>query len=259
GSFAQYLAWRISAIVTKCPRFRVSTRTGALFGQAPSRDQCVDRLSARMLSAHHVTWCRRELRRLVRQAQGRAIGSARDHDVWTATRRIKRRPISAIHSTGHVLELREVERLLPFETTFGEHLKHRIDTHRVIQAADRDEDHSWEALQVAAEHPGAALWAEVSVQALARLGNVVKCLRLATDHRKVILRHAKERGRFTAGRLLAVKAVTDGDEGGIGVELEFDCAACALSRVLLCHMISSFFNQGSASGGSRRRAIKTSS
>jgi hypothetical protein len=39
-------------------------------------------------------------------------------------------------------------------------------------------------------------------------------------------------GRFTAGRLLAVKAVTDGDEGGIGIELEFDCAACALSCVL---------------------------
>ena len=54
----------------------------------------------------------------------------------------------------------------------------------------------------------------------------------------VILGHADERGRFTAGRPLAVKAVTDSDEGGIGIELEFDCAACALSRVLLCHMVS---------------------
>ena len=69
----------------------------------------------------------------------------------------------AIRSTGHVLELREVERLRPFETALGEHLKHRIDALRVIQAAEHDEDHSWEALQVAGEHPGAALRAEVSV------------------------------------------------------------------------------------------------
>ena len=41
----------------------------------------------------------------------------------------------------------------------------------------------------------------------------MKRLRLAADKRKVILAHAKERGRFTAGPLLAVKAVTDGDEG----------------------------------------------
>jgi len=36
--------------------------------------------------------------------------------------------------------------------------------------------------------------------------------------------------------------VSDGDKGGIGIELEFDCAACALSRVLLCHMVSFLFN-----------------
>ena len=54
----------------------------------------------------------------------------------------------------------------------------------------------------------------------------------------VILGHAQERNRFTTGRLLAVKAVTDGNEGGIGIELEFDCAACAPSRVLPCHMVS---------------------
>ena len=70
----------------------------------------------------------------------------------------------------------------------------------------------------------------------------MKRLRLAADQRKVILGHAEERGRFTAGRLLAVKAVSDGDKGGIGIELEFDCAACALSRVLLCHMVSFLLN-----------------
>ena len=69
----------------------------------------------------------------------------------------------ASHSTGHVLELREVERLRPFETALGEHLKHRIDALRVIQAAERDEDHSPEPLQVAGVHPGAAIGAEVSV------------------------------------------------------------------------------------------------
>src|SRR5215469_5831150 len=73
----------------------------------------------------------------------------------------------------------------------------------------------------------------------------MKRLRLAADQRKVILGHAEERGRFTAGRLFAVKAVTDGDKSGIGIELEFDCTACALSRVLLCHMVS-FLSTGEA-------------
>jgi hypothetical protein len=56
-------------------------------------------------------------------------------------------------------------------------------------------------------------------------------LRRDADQRKVILGHAEERGSFGAGRLLVVKAVTDGDEGGIGIDLEFDCAACALSQL----------------------------
>src|SRR5262245_2833581 len=70
----------------------------------------------------------------------------------------------------------------------------------------------------------------------------MKRLRLAADQRKIILGYAEERGRFAAGRLLAVKAVTDGDEGRIGIELEFDCATCALSRVLLCHMVGLHFD-----------------
>jgi hypothetical protein len=41
----------------------------------------------------------------------------------------------------------------------------------------------------------------------------VKRLRLAADQRKIIRWHTGERGRFTTGRLLAVKAVTDGDKG----------------------------------------------
>src|SRR5262249_19084153 len=71
--------------------------------------------------------------------------------------------LRVIHSIGHVLELREGERLRPFETALGEHLKHRIDALRIVQAAERDEDHSWKTLQVGSEHPGAALRAEVSV------------------------------------------------------------------------------------------------
>jgi hypothetical protein len=84
--------------------------------------------------------------------------------------------------------------------------------------------------------------AEVSIEALARLRDVVKRFRLAADQRKIILGHTEERGRFSAGRLLAVKAVTDGDEGGIGIKLEFDCAASALSCVLLCHLLDLLFN-----------------
>src|SRR5262245_6858974 len=66
-------------------------------------------------------------------------------------------------SGRHVLELRKVKRFRPFKTAFSEHLKHRLDALRVIQTAERDEDHSWEALQVGSEHPGAALRAEASV------------------------------------------------------------------------------------------------
>src|SRR5262245_21021656 len=142
---------------------------------------------------------------------------------------------ASLLSTGHVLELREVERLRPFETALGEHLKHRFDALRVIQAAERDEDHSGEALQLGGEHPGAAIGAEVSIQALARLGDIVKRLRLAADQHKIILGHAEERGRLTAGRLLAVKAVTYGDEGGIGIELELYGAARAPTGIFLCH------------------------
>src|SRR5262245_10146512 len=35
--------------------------------------------------------------------------------------------ITALDSARHILELREVERLRPFETALGEHLKHRFD------------------------------------------------------------------------------------------------------------------------------------
>src|SRR5262249_32277300 len=97
-------------------------------------------------------------------------------------------------------------------------------------------------LQVVGKYPGAAIGAEVPIQPIARIRDVVKRFRLATDKREIILRHTEVRGRFAAGRPLAVKAVTDGDEGGIGIELEFDCAACALSRVLLCHVVNFLFS-----------------
>src|SRR5215472_8994526 len=63
----------------------------------------------------------------------------------------------------------------------------------------------------------------------------MKRLRLAADQRKIILGHAEERGRFSAGRLLAVKAVTDGDEGGTGIEVEVYGAARATTGIFLCH------------------------
>src|SRR5262249_1148310 len=96
-------------------------------------------------------------------------------------------------------------------------------------------DRSGKALQFGGEYPGAATGTEVSIQALARLGDIMKCFWLAADQRKIILGHAEERGRFTARRLLAVKAVTDGDEGGIGIELERYGAARTPAGIFLCH------------------------
>src|SRR5262245_58657559 len=63
------------------------------------------------------------------------------------------KPVPVSRSTGHVLKLREVERLLPFETALGEHLKHRFDGLRVIQAADRYEDRARKTFQVGGERP----------------------------------------------------------------------------------------------------------
>src|SRR5262245_33925840 len=139
--------------------------------------------------------------------------------------------ITVTRSTGHVLELRGAERLRPFEPPLGEHLEHRFDGRGVIQAAERDEDHARETLQVAGKHPSAAFGAEVSIQTLARLRDVVKRLRLAADQREIILGHDEECGRFAAGCLPAIKAVTDSDEGGIAIELELYGVARAPSGI----------------------------
>ena len=66
----------------------------------------------------------------------------------------------------------------------------------------------------------------------------MKRFRLAAGQREIILRDAEKSGRLAACRLLAVEAVADGDEGGIGVELELDRAACTLGRILLCHRVT---------------------
>jgi hypothetical protein len=84
------------------------------------------------------------------------------------------------------MELRQVERLRPFKAALDEHFQYRLDAPGVVEAAERDEDRPREALQVAAEHPGAASRTEVSVQALARLGDVVKRLGLSAKQCEII-------------------------------------------------------------------------
>src|SRR5262249_32725741 len=116
------------------------------------------------------------------------------------------------------------------------------DAFRIIQAADLDEDRPRKALQVVGKQPGTAIRAEVPIQPLTRIRDVVKRLRLATDKCEVILRHTEVRSCFAARSFFTVQAVTDRDERRISVELELDLAACALSGVLLCHMVSFLFN-----------------
>ena len=113
---------------------------------------------------------------------------------------------------------------------------------RIIQATDLDKDRPRKALQVVGKHPSAAIGAEVPIKPLARIRDVVKRFRLATDKREIILRHTEVRGRFTARSFFSVQAVTDRDESRVSVELELDRAAGALSSVLLCHMVSFLFN-----------------
>src|SRR5215468_8717184 len=147
--------------------------------------------------------------------------------------------MSRFRSTGHAVELRNIERLGPLQTTLREHLQLRRDQFGVIEAPQRDEDGAREALQVAREQPRAAPWAEVAIESPAGLGDIVMALRSAADEAEVILRHGEERRHFTARGSLAIQAVTARDEFGVFVELEPHCAAGTLRRVLLGHRTAS--------------------
>src|SRR5262249_24109414 len=106
-----------------------------------------------------------------------AQGKPADHLVGDFLPALACRPDSA----WHVLKLGDLERFRPCEATVGETLKHRLDALRVIQATERDEDRPRKALQVTGEGPRAAIGAEVPIQPLARLRDVMKCFRLAAD------------------------------------------------------------------------------
>src|SRR5262245_59608288 len=106
----------------------------------------------------------------------------------------------------HALELREVERLCPFEAALGEHFELRLDQVGPVQAAQHDEDEAGKALQVAGEQASAALRAEVAIESLAGLGGVVTLSRGPAEEREVLLRHAEERRHFAARRFLTVQA-----------------------------------------------------
>src|SRR5262249_15904838 len=97
-----------------------------------------------------------------------------DSDLFPAS---ERRPDSA----RHVFKLGDIERLRPCEAALGKHLKRRLDALRTIQATERDEDRPWKALQVSGEDPRTAIRAEVPIQPLARLSDVMKCFWLAAD------------------------------------------------------------------------------
>src|SRR5262249_7289669 len=111
--------------------------------------------------------------------------------------RRKRSRVPAIRSTGHAWKLRDVQRLCPFEAALGKHLQLRFDAVRLIQTADRNEDHAWEALQIAAEDSSTAVRTEVPVKSFSGLCHVVERLRFAADQLEIILRHAEEHGRFS--------------------------------------------------------------
>src|SRR5262245_23605321 len=138
---------------------------------------------------------------------------------------------------GHAGKLWEVERLFPLEPALGEHLQHRRDQFRSVQAAKRHKDSAGKTVQIAAEQASAAVRTEVAIEPLAGLGDIVERLRLAAEEREIICRHTKEGCRRAARSLLAVVAMTGRDKCRIGVELELHCTTGALRRVLLAHLI----------------------
>src|SRR5215831_1425024 len=86
------------------------------------------------------------------------------------------------------------------------------------------------------EEPRPAVRTEVAVESVAGVGDIVERSRLAADQGEIILGNCEPGDHRAAAGLAAVQAIAIGDEGRIGIELEFDCAACALRRILLRHM-----------------------
>ena len=100
--------------------------------------------------------------------------------------------------------MRDVERLCPFQPPLGEHFELRRKQFRMVQAAKHDEDGAREAVQIAGEQSGAALWTEVAVEPLVGFGDVVKRFRVTAGQGEVILRHAEERGHLPARRFFTI-------------------------------------------------------
>jgi hypothetical protein len=59
--------------------------------------------------------------------------------------------------------LREVERLRPFKTALGEHLKHRFNALALSRLPSATKIIPGKLSRFAGEHPGAAVGAEVSI------------------------------------------------------------------------------------------------
>src|SRR5882724_5727421 len=75
---------------------------------------------------------------------------------------------------GHAVELRNVQRLRPFEATLGEHLQNRLDELRPVEAADRDEHRAGKTLETGGEESRAACRAKVAVEPFAGFRHVMK-------------------------------------------------------------------------------------
>src|SRR5215468_11009823 len=137
----------------------------------------------------------------------------------------------ATASGGHVGELRQVEPLLPAEAALGEHLELRGEAPWVVQASDLNEERAGEGPQIPGVEPRATVRAEHALERLSGVGDVAEPLRGATQECEVALGHREIRRSLTPGRLLAVEAMANGDEGRLCVELELHGTAGTSPRV----------------------------
>src|SRR5215510_13375229 len=78
--------------------------------------------------------------------------------------------------------------------------------------------------------------AEVPIETMAGVGRIVERFRVSLGQREVFLGDTKPGSHRAAGGSLAVLAIAVGNEGRIGIELEFDRAAGALGSVFLRHL-----------------------
>jgi len=139
-----------------------------------------------------------------------------------------------------VVELWKVERPCPLLAAPGENLDFgRVPLVEAVESAFLHENGAREILQPVGEHPGTAVGTENAIEPFTRtrlgIRSVGEALCLSAEHCEIRVRHRRERRYLSAGRPLAIRAVTVGDEGRGCIEPVRHLTTGTVTGVLLAH------------------------